>query len=318
MDWDDLKYFLAVTRSDTISDAAAKLSVNQTTVSRRLKRFQHDIGVRLLHHNTAGFDITHAGTQVSQAAQQIETIIAALQRKLSGLDERVAGTLRITTVEYMASLEGELFKSFIQAYPELALEISTSESNEDLLRGDADIALRWTNNPSEHLVGRKLCRAEFALYGHSRQFDKHQAIPLDSAALSEKPWLAWDESCGAKITDAWMKRQVPDAVIHCRINSAMAMYHAVKSGLGIAFLPCAYADTDTQLHRLRDVEKGFGMDIWALTHPDQRSAAKIRAFFQHAEQYFSAHRQRYAGRQTPSSKALVTNTEHEVESLTPL
>jgi len=310
MDWDDLKYFLALTRSHTLSEAADKLSVNQTTVSRRLKKFQQDVGLRLLQHNNPGVETTRAGAAVSQAAQQIEAIIASLERKLSGMDEQITSTLRINTVEYLASFENQLFKSFIQRFPDLSLEISTCASSDDVLCGDADIALRWTNQPAEHLVGRKLCRAEFALYDRKQSdlvLDQETHCNIDN--LKKRPWIGWDQTSDATSTEAWMKTQVPDAVVNCRINSPLAMYHAVKSGLGIAFLPCAYADPDPQLQRLRDVEEGFGTDIWVLTHPDMRSAAKIRAFIKHAESYFEAQRQRYAGSDKHIGKttALVTS-----------
>jgi len=300
MDWDDLKYFLALTRSQTLSEAAEKLSVNQTTVSRRLKKLQRNVGMRLVHNHNGGIEATLVGAEVTQAALQIESIIASLQRKLASLDEQITGTLRISTPEYLASFENQLFKSFMQRYPQLALEISATAGNNEPLSGDSDIALRWTNQPAEHLVGRKLCRAEFALYDHNPKVMAENPAPNNK--LNNKQWIAWEESYAAEITNAWMKRQVPDAVINCRINSALAMYHAVKSGLGIAFLPCAYADPDPLLYRLRDVEKGLGIDIWALTHPDLRGVAKIRAFFQHAEHYFASQRHRYAGRLDPPAE----------------
>lgn len=291
MDWDDLKYFLSVSHSQTLSEAANKLAVNQTTVSRRIKRLQDKLGVRIYHHNANGMDITNAGEEVSAAAQQIESIVASLQRKLLGLDERLSGPLRITTVEYIASFENQLFKSFMQRYPGVELEISANEETEDLVRGDADVALRWTNDPAQHLVGRKLCRAEFALYQRAEQQSWQ-----DTTEINQLPWIAWDQACEAKLTDAWMKQHVPEASVHCRTNSALAMYHAVKSGLGVAFLPCAYADPDPELVRLRDIEFDFGMDIWTLTHPDLRGTAKVRAFTDHAQRYFARQQQRYAGK----------------------
>ena len=298
MDWDDLKYFLALTRSQTLSEAADKLSVNQTTVSRRLKKFQRDVGLRLLRHNNNGIDTTRAGAEVSDAAKQIESIISALERKLSGLDQHITGVLRISADEYMATFENQLFKSFMQRHPKLALEINNRQNDEKLLQGNVDIALCWTNQPAENLVGRKLCRAEFALYRahQSERAAENFATPSGlQKPLSQQSWLVWDQSCNAKLTEDWIHQQLPNTAINCRINSAAAMYHAVKSGLGIAFLPCAYADPDPQLQRLRNVEKDFGMDIWALTHPDLRGAGKISAFIQHAERYFAEHQHRYAG-----------------------
>ena len=297
MDWDDLKFFYAVANSETLSAAANKLGVNQTTVSRRLQHLQDQLGVRLLNRTPRGMEKTNAGDEVFAAAEELERIVADLERRLYGQDERLTGDLRVTTIEYMAAFESPLFIAFKDAYPGVDLGLTANEVTENLRRHEADVAIRWTNHPSDDLVGRKLCRAEYALYESTLT-----SVPSDNHAnpdLESRAWLSWDEDCDARITHAWMRRHVPKAPIQCRTNSAMAMFHGVKAGMGIGFLPCAYADPDPQLRRLRPVEPGFGMDVWILTHPELRGTVRVKAFTEHAVRYFDFHKRRYAGLSIP-------------------
>ncbi len=291
MDWDDLRFFLAAARSKTLSGAAKQLGVNQTTVTRRLESLEHELGVRLFDRTPSGIVTTQAGADILRVAERVEDDVATLERQALGRDARLSGELRVTTVDMIALFEAELFESFARRYPGIALELSIGDLTRNLTRREADVAIRWTAAPPEHLVGHRVVRAEYALYGAASLLE---GFPRGTA-LHDYPWLAWDPAADARVTTAWMRQHVPQANIVCRFDMAVAMYAAVRAGMGVSFLPCAYADPDPALKRLRAVEPGFEIDIWLLTHPDLRSTARIRAFMEHASSYFEARRKSYAG-----------------------
>ncbi len=291
LDWDDLRVFLAIARSKTLSGAARTLGVNQTTVTRRLEALEARLGVRLFDRSPGGVSPTSAATNVLQVAERVEDNVAQIERQLIGQDTRLTGELRVTTIDMCAYYDAELFETFVMRYPAIELELSVGYLPRNLTRREADVAIRWTDKPPEHLVGQRVATAEYAVYGVRSLLDRHGS----DAPLSDFPWVDWDIANNAKVTAQWMRDNVPQAHIVCRYDMALALHAAIKAGTGLGFMPCAYGDADASLRRLRPVEPGFGMNVWLLTHPDLRSTARVRAFMQHASAYFETHQKRFAG-----------------------
>lgn len=292
MDWDHLRFLLAAAQAKTLSGAARQLGVNQTTVTRRLESLENELGVRLFDRTSSGLVATPAGAEILRVAERVGDDVAALERQVLGKDARLTGELRVTTVDLVALFEVALFESFAQRYPGIGLELAVGYFPRNLTRREADVAIRWTDSPPGHLVGQHVARAEYALYGAASLLERFPR----NAALQDYPWLAWDVAAEARLTAAWMRQHVPQAHIVCRYDMAVALHAAVRAGLGLGFLPCAYADDDPALRRLRPVEPDFGMDVWVLTHPDLRGTARVRAFLEHAAAHFGARRKAYAGR----------------------
>jgi DNA-binding transcriptional LysR family regulator len=282
LNWDDLRFFLAIARSATLSGAARKLQVNQTTVTRRLESLETMLGARLFDRSPGGVIPTSAAADILQVAERVEDNVASIERKLIGQDMRLVGELRVTTIDMCAYHDAALFESFIDHYPEIELELSVGYIARNLTRREADVAIRWTDKPPEHLVGQQVASAQYALYAATALL---QRFPKN-AALSDYPWVDWDIANQARVTAAWMQKNVPDARIVCRYDMALALHAAVRTGIGVGFMPCAYGDIDADLTRVRPVESGFAIGIWLLTHPDLRSTARVRAFMQHAATYF--------------------------------
>lgn len=294
MNWDDLRYLLAVDRQGTLSAAAKSLGVNHTTVSRRLSALEDEVGVRLFDRKPDGYVATQAGADIVGVAQEVEEQIQTLDRKVLGQDARLSGSLRVTTVDIVALLHTEALIGFSRRYPNIALEISADNRPLSLTKREADVALRFTNKPPENLVGRRVLRAEFALYAHKNLVDELGADP----PLETYPWLAWDERVGARITDQWMRHNVPNARISCRLDSTAVFVGSLAAGMGIGFMTCFVGDENPDLVRLRPPEEGFGMDLWLLTHEDLRNTARVRAFMEHMDAALRPLADRYAGKIT--------------------
>jgi len=291
MNWDDLRFLLAVHRDKTLTAAARSLGVNHATVSRRLQSVERAVGSRLFDKTTEGYRPTAACGPLLEVAERMERELLSLDRAVVGQDARLAGPLSVTTVDIVAMQLATPLAQFCRAYPEISLELSVDYQTLSLSRREADVALRLTNTPDETLVGRKACRVEFALYGAKKML-AGQRTPGDLNAL---PWVGWHESAGARLTERWMRRFAPEAPISCRVDSAPVMREMVRAGAGVGFLPCFEGDALEGLERLREPEDDFGMDLWMLTHVDLRRSARVKAFIDFMCEAVRALVPRYAG-----------------------
>lgn len=289
--WDDLRYVLAVAREGTLSKAAKRLGVNHSTVSRRLTAASEQLGVRLFERLPDGYVPTKAGEDVVRVAERLEEDVLSLESRVLGRDAELKGALRVSTTDMLAWRLIPELPSFFERYPQVQLELTVGYQVSSLTKREADVAIRVTNAPPEHLVGRKVARMEFALYAsralHARMGD---------ASLEDYPWLAWDRRSGARMTERWMELHVPEARVVMTVDDAPSMVRATRRGVGISFLACIDADEEDELVRLRDVEPGFGMDLWVLTHPDLRETARVRAFTAFANELYAGWSDRFAGR----------------------
>jgi len=289
MNWDDLRFLLAIVRAPTLTEAAKSLGVTQTTVTRRLTVLEEQLGVRLVSRTSQGIVVTDLGHAVASAATDIEERVAALDRMLLSRDDSLDGRLRVATVDMVAHYDAALFHSFNERYPGITLELSTGIDTRDLGRDEADIAIRWTNNPSEPLVGRRIGPVPYAIFASQDLVDRVGA----DAPLEAFPWLAWMSNLDAVITAPWMREHTPKDRIVGRYDSALSLHAAVRAGLGAAFMPCMYAGED--LVCLRPTEPRFEYDVWLLVHPEARAAARVRAFLDHASDYYKARTREGAG-----------------------
>ena len=275
MDWSDLRFVLATAKSGTLSGAARQLGVTHTTVARRLRALDERLGARIFDQRSDGFVLTAAGEAIFELAVRFDEQVVDLERRLLGRDARLTGPLRITTVDMFFDWFADDFAEFVTRYPGVEMELAATIDAKNLTRRDADVALRATNHPPEHLVGRKVGRMEFAVYGA-------KALVGDgTAALSSFPWLGWEERARARVSDRWMAENVPGARVGLRVDSPIVMRRALEAAVGVAAFPCYEADANAQLVRLTPVLEEFGIDLWLLTHPDLKNTARVVAFIHH-------------------------------------
>ncbi len=272
--------------------AAKTLAVNQTTIARRIDALEETLGVQLVERRRDGISLTEEGVAAARAAEQMEGVAVELERALIGGSTRLAGTVRVTTADMIAVGHPELFTSFAARYPDIELELVTGYALRSLAQREADVAIRLTPKPAEHLFGRKLGCIEYGVYGPRSLV----AAVGRRARLDRYPWLAWTREVGAKATDAWMAKHVPHAAIVGRHDTALAMHAAARAGAGVLMMPCVYGDAHAELVRLRGPIDGLGYDLWALTHRDLARTARVRAFLEHTGDYFQHRRDALAGR----------------------
>lgn len=292
MDWDDIRYFLNVSRTGSIRSAASQLGVNHSTVSRRINQLEKKLGVRLFDKLPTGYLITPAGEEIIDYAMQIEEQTNALKRQVFGRDTELSGKLRVTLSEALAShLLMPDIKMFCQTYPGIHIELVISDDQFSLSKREADVAIRVTNgSPPDHLIGRKLLTYAVSTYASQEYLKKENRL----SEPENINWLGWDDDIPVP---QWIKQsEFPEIPVKHQANHIVVQLIATRSGLGISSLPCFMADTDPQLVRVPDASAQPGRDIWLLTHQDLKQTARVKAFTAFMADAIRAHADLLEGR----------------------
>ncbi|WP_126452906.1 LysR family transcriptional regulator [Sulfuriflexus mobilis] len=274
LEWNDLRFVLAVCRQGTLSGAARELGVNHSTVFRRIGAIEEKVAMRLFERLPTGYVMTEASEAMLKSAEIIEAEMFNLSRKLVGGDTRLSGALHVTAPDALA-IEILLphIVSFCRTYPGIELNLSVENSFLDLSLREADVAIRSTTTPPETAVGRRLCNLGATIYGASQYLDDHSG-----ATLEEYAWLMPQKNQGWFSANQWLAQHHPEASVVFRSNTLLALFEAVKQGLGVAPLPFFLADPEVGLKRVLAPPKEFTSELWLLTHPDLRRTARVRAF----------------------------------------
>ena len=277
LDWNDLRYFVAVADQGSTLKAGRLLRVSQTTVARRIAALEEAVGLTLFERRSAGYALTPDGESllrharlVAGAAGQFETIAASRERDLSG-------SVRLTTQEIFAiTLLSPMIKELHDKHPEILLEVDTQQDLLDLGEGQADIALRSTGQKeSAGVVGRKICIDDWTLYC-SREYAAAHGVPRTRADLKQhaiigggggKLWLHYE---------AWLRSLGLEGQVAMHHASSMGLLSGVRSGFGLAVLPCVVADADPDLIRCLPPRNDHGRMMWLLTHERVRRTPRVR------------------------------------------
>ncbi|WP_048647889.1 LysR family transcriptional regulator [Nitratireductor soli] len=273
-EWNDLRLILAVGDAGSLSGAGRKLQVSHATVFRRLGAIERRIGVALFERTRGGYVATTAGEEAVSVARRLESEIHALEQAVIGRDLRPSGTVSVTTTDTLHYfLLGPILAGFCARYPEIDLDVIVSNHLFDLSQREADVALRPAMAPAAHLVGRKLGIIRQSVYG------RRGLARTGGPAWREKslPWVGPDHHMAYTDLEQWMARHGADQRCRLRVNSVLGMHAAVKAGIGVAVLPDYLARGDAELTRLDGVGE-LDVDLWLLTHPTLRRAARISAF----------------------------------------
>ena len=292
MDWDELRYVLAVTRDRSLQRAAATLGVAHTTVGRRLKSLEEQLGVRLFDRTPEGLIATAAGEDLAAVAEQVEGEVLSVEGRVLGRDAQLQGKLRVSTVDTLFYRFESTFTSFMARYPSIELTLTTSSERVSLSRREADVVLRLSNAPRDNLVGRKLGHVQFAVYAGKTLIERVGK----GAALGDYPWIGWDGGENWRWFEGWLAENAPGAKIVLRLEyKGLLVAHAIRAGIGAQILPCFLADPDPLLHRITPLDETFRLDLWLLTLPELRTNSRVRAFTEHMADALSAHRGALAG-----------------------
>jgi len=275
MDWNDLRYFLTIARSGSLAKAARELSVEHTTVSRRLGALEEDLGTRLFARGPAGLVLTAPGKNMLPIVECIAEQISSIERCVSGLDGRVAGAVRLTIPEsgnnYFMQRLGELRSR----HPELVIELISDNRALDIRRGEADIAVRFAANPDQDLVVRKAGKAGWSLYASPAYLARKGPL-VSITDVTGHELIGYADLLAMVEGEQWLRSLRPAPTVVMRGNNIAAVTRAAVEGIGIAPLPCFAAAPETGLVRITPELIGE-REITLVVHPDLVRVARVRA-----------------------------------------
>ena len=273
-DWDDLKYFLAISRVGTLRGAAQSIGVNHTTLTRRLGLLEDRVAGRLFDRSTQGFVLTQLGLDLLPHAERVEDEIAAMSRTLVGRDAEPHGTIVITMPNALAltSIMDDMAR-FSEKYPSIDLNIQFSNDVANLARREADVSLRVANLVDDDVVGRKLVPCSQAAY-----CTQDYAAKMTDNEGEGLHFIGWNEPEG-DTTASWLRNSCyPKATLKHRVSDLIPHVTLAASGMGLAYLACALGDRHPDLVRAPFQRPLPYRDLWLLLHRDLRKTARIRLF----------------------------------------
>ena len=271
-EWDQYRLILAIHRAGTIRGAAERLNVNHATVSRRLAQIENRFETPVFNKVTGGYRASELGLELVAAAEDMELIALAAERKSRAANANLSGPIRVSMGEPIAQyLLQDALLQFARMHQNIELTIETSINLVDLNRSEADVVIRSTPNPPDHLVGRRLFPyflCEYAATGY-----------LDKTRPEDRRWLAFSRSVSGP--DWIAESAVPDAPIGLRSDDLVWLLGAARAGQGMIRTACYMADPDPGLQRLPGAEPIAAQDFWVLTHPDLKNAPRIKHLMRH-------------------------------------
>jgi DNA-binding transcriptional LysR family regulator len=286
LDWNDLRYVLAIARAGAHAAASRQLGVNETTLYRRLARIESRLGSRLFQRIEGSLLPTDLGHRVIAHAERMEFEAEAVIEAANAGRSAAGGTVRMTSVPILINrLLLPALHELRSAQPDLRVELIAEPRNLSLTKRDADLALRLARpNKEQRVVARRIALLEYAVYG-----------PRD-ANEPALPWIAYDDSMLELPHAAWIHQAVraegraPGLVVN---DSELAL-HAIKAGLGKSLLPAEIGENEPGLSRLSGEEAILAREVWLLVLPELKHLTRIKAAIAWLEKVFRgrAHGQR--------------------------
>lgn len=276
MNWDDVKIFLAVARRQKLSLASTELKLDITTVSRRIKRLENDLGQTLFERLRSGHVLTANGEKLFITAQQIETNFDGVNRTNHTSSQTPSGTIRISVAEgFGAEILAPLLGKFNLLYPDIEIDLVSGSGFLSLSKREADVAIGLSRSKSKHIQSELLRRYKLHLYGHKTYIKAHSNIQsLDD--LSDHTLIDYVDDLIYSEELKYFERHLPNHRPKIRSTSILAQKTLVEKSAGIAILPDFLATPDL----VKILPESFHLErhFWFSCHQSVAPLEKIKAF----------------------------------------
>jgi DNA-binding transcriptional LysR family regulator len=281
LDWSLLQAFVAVMRDGSLSAAALKLKLTQPTVGRQIRALEEAVGEALFDRTPQGLRPTDRATALLEHAATLEQSVQALAAAMTGKLDAPSGKVRITTSEaFGAERLPELLRPFLDAHPAITIEMLASSQIENLLRRDADIAIRFTRPDQPELIARQVGTLELGIFAAEDYLTRY-GEPETLADLSRHRMVGFDRDTFARRVAERLKLPVEDWRFVFRSDSMIGQHAAVRAGIGIGIMQVRRGERSEQLRRLLVTEFAPKQAVWLVAHADVRQGRRFRAVFDH-------------------------------------
>jgi DNA-binding transcriptional LysR family regulator len=280
-DWSHFRAFLAVLRDGTLSGAARELGLTQPTLGRQIAELERRLGTALFVRSQRGLVPTDAARDIAPHAQTMAAAAGSMLRAASGGASDAAGVVRITASEIVgAEVLPSLLAEFHRAHPGIIVELVLSNRVEDLLRGEADIAVRMARPSQQALVARQIGEVRLGLYAH-RLYLKHAPAPKSVAALLRDHALIGFDQGTPFLRQLLEGMPITRNHFALRTDNDLAYLAAVRAGFGIGFIQQGIARRDSKLVAILPDEISLPLEMWLVLHEDLRASRRLRLMMDH-------------------------------------
>ena len=282
-EWSDLRIFLAVVRAGSALGAAKVLGINHSTVNRRIQTLEHGLRLQLFDRKSRGHKLTERGAALVSAAEAVETSAVDLKSTAERLSRLVAGVVRVTAPEAVATqIIIPIAAEFQQVHCDVRVEQMAADTRLDIVHGEADVAFRVGDHPSDpRLIGQRLPDLIWGVYC-SVDYANANGMPENSAAIRQHDIVNFAESLRGFGPRKWLLDQADHARITGAANTVPNMRAVLRSGLGVGVLPRFFGDADPGLICCFDTPNEVSAEFWLLTSPEARSSPQVRVFIDFA------------------------------------
>jgi DNA-binding transcriptional LysR family regulator len=294
VDWDDLRFFLAVARAGQLARAATSLGVDATTVGRRIRRLEQSLEATLFEHTREGLVLTEAGERVLIKVEDIERSTRDIHAN-SATGHSVSGLIRVSVSEGFGTwLVAHHLRSFLDEYPDIQVDLVANSGFLSPTRRETDVAILLARPRQGPLISKKLSDYRLRLYASRSYVEEHQPIQ-DVSVLRSLTLIGYIPDFIYAPELRYLDEISPGLQLRVRSSSINAQYRLAAAGAGVAVLPCFIGDADGELVPVLpriNVTRSF----WLVTHQDTRRLARIEAFVNWINEIVSTRRDRLIGR----------------------
>jgi DNA-binding transcriptional LysR family regulator len=278
-DWTLVRSFLAALEHGSLLGAARALKSSQPTIGRHIAELESQLGVALFERTGRGLKPLAMALKLADSARAMEAGAHQLQRHVSSLSEEISGTVRITASQTMACVVlPPLISRLKQKLPGIQIELVSSNAVSNLLRREADIAVRMVRPDQTSLVAKRIGKVTIGVYAH-RDYLQRAGIPREPVELLEHALIGGDKNDDILRGFAAMGQPVTHENFSFRSDDLMANWYAVRSGVGIGFVSDFLARTDTEVVALVPMLKIPPLPVWLAVHREIRTNKRIRAVY---------------------------------------
>ena len=274
----DVEVVLALARTGTLAQAGERLAVDASTVFRSLQRIEKGLGQRLFERSRTGYQPQELAQVLATHGEQLEVQLESARSAAHASPEQVSGSVRITTTDtVLHGLLAPALKLLQPAHPLLSYDLHAGNELASLTRRDADIAVRATRRPSQHLVGKHVGPIRMALFAARKGGPKR----FDTGVAAAAQWIAPDDALPEHPSVLWRKKHFPKVMPRYCVNSILTVAEMVGQGMGIGLLPVFLAQGRSDLLALTDALDECQTELWLLTHAESRHLRRVSTVFSH-------------------------------------
>jgi DNA-binding transcriptional LysR family regulator len=296
MDWDDLRFFLAVATGGGLAAAARSLRVSPVTVWRHVAALEQALEVRLFEDRKSGYVLSATGERLLETARRIEGEVFRAHEAMSGAADALEGEVRVTAPELIANqlLPANLHR-IRDRYPDLRIELITATPTAGLSRHETDIALRFDGTPHGDFVIERRVAVGFGIYA-ARPYLRRHRPPLAINRFDGHSLIAFDDTAGHVAPERWQYRGGKGAKISFRSNSLSARIAAALAGHGCVLLPCLLGDDQPGLRRIFAAKDVGTLDLFLFVNGRLRNSPRVAAVAGFIAELLDAGREALLGR----------------------